>query len=166
MPQGLPKRVDSGFLCCQRARGREVPNWRTPMPGGFTPTPTPDTQPFWDAAKQERLAIQRCMHCERYYFYPRPYCPSCTSTQVEWRTVSGRGRLLSYVIDCNPFPPADPAVPKIIALVELDEGPRMLTNIVGSPPEPQALLLDAPVTVEFEDRGDHTLPVFRLENDQ
>jgi uncharacterized OB-fold protein len=133
------------------------------MAGGIAPLPTPDTLPFWEAALEKRLDLQHCGSCERFYFYPRPYCPNCGSADVEWRTVSGRGRLLSYVIDYRPLPPADPAEPKIIALVELDEGPRMMTNIVGTAPAPDALPLDAPVTVDFEPRGDFALPVFRLE---
>jgi uncharacterized OB-fold protein len=81
---------------------------------------------------------------------------------VEWHEVSGSGRLVSYIINYRPFPPADPQTPQVIALVELDEGVRMLTNIVGGRPEPEALPLDAPVTVSFEPRGDWKLPVFRL----
>ncbi len=80
--------------------------------------------------------------------------------------MSGSGRLVSYVINYRPLPPADPQTPQIIALVELDEGVRMLTNIVGSPADPDALPLDAPVHVEFEPRGDWRLPVFRLTGDQ
>jgi uncharacterized OB-fold protein len=81
---------------------------------------------------------------------------------VTWRVVSGAGRLISYVINYRPLPPADPAEPQVIALVELDEGPRMLTNIVGVPPEPGHLPLDGRVEVEFQPRGDQVLPVFRM----
>jgi hypothetical protein len=132
------------------------------LAGGATPTPTPDTAAFWEAAREERLAIQRCRSCGRHYFYPRDFCPHCASADVEWRDVTGSGRLISYVINYRPLPPGDPAEPQIIALVELDEGVRMLTNIVGSPPDPARLPLDAPVSVEFEPRGDWKLPVFRL----
>ena len=85
---------------------------------------------------------------------------------MQWRDVSGTGRLISYVINYRPLPPADPEIPQVIALVELDEGVRMLTNIVGSPADPGALPLDAPVAVGFEPRGDWKLPVFRLAGDQ
>lgn len=132
------------------------------MAGGFTPTPTPDTAPFWEAAKEERLAIQQCRSCGRHYFYPRDFCQHCSSGDVEWHEIAGTGRLVSYVINYRPIPPADPATPQIIALVELDEGVRMLTNIVGSPADPDCLPLDAPVFVGFEPRGDWKLPVFRL----
>lgn len=132
------------------------------MAGGATPTPTPETAPFWSAAKDDRLLIPRCRSCARHYFYPRPFCPHCASADVEWHQVSGRGRLVSYVINYRPVPPADPAVPQVVALVELDEGVRLLTNIVDTAPTPDSLPLDAPVLVAFEERGEVKLPVFRL----
>jgi uncharacterized protein len=135
-----------------------------PMPGGPAPTPSPETEPFWAAAREERLAIQRCNNCGRYYFYPRSFCRYCASTDVAWHDVSGRGTLVSYVINYRPLPPADPT-PQVIALVELEEGPRMLTNIVIDDPTPEKLPLDARVTVEFEPRGsDAKVPVFRPVN--
>jgi uncharacterized OB-fold protein len=126
------------------------------------PQPTPETAPFWAGTLAGELRIQRCNACGRYYFYPRPFCRYCASRDVEWRTVSGRGRLLSYVINYRPLPPAAPDRPQIIALVGLEEGPRMLTNIVGVAADPERLPLDAPVRVSFEARGDQALPVFRL----
>ena len=136
------------------------------MAGGLAPTPTPETAPFWAAAAAGRLSIQRCRTCGRHYFYPRSFCPACQSADVEWTDVSGRGRLVSYVINHRPLPPADLDVPQVIALVELEEGVRMLTNIVDSPAEPAALPLDAPVSVAFEARGDLKVPVFRLDSDR
>lgn len=132
------------------------------MAGGTTLTPTPETAPFWEAAKDDRLLIQRCRSCVRHYFYPRPFCPSCASADVEWDEVSGHGRLVSYVINYRPMPPTDAGESLIIALVELDEGVRLLTNIVDMAPDPDSLPLDAPVFVAFEARGDFKLPVFRL----
>lgn len=130
------------------------------MADGLVPKPVPETAPFWDAAKDERLLIQRCNSCGRHYFYPRPFCPHCASDDVTWDEVSGHGRLVSYVINYRPLPPAEGA--QIIALVQLDEGVRLLTNIVGATPDPAALTLDAPVTVAFQQRGEYKLPVFRL----
>ena len=130
------------------------------MADGPVPKPVPETAPFWDAAKDERLLIQRCNSCGRHYFYPRPFCPHCASDDVAWDEVSGRGRLVSYVINYRPLPPAEGA--QVIALVQLEEGVRLLTNIVDAVPEPEALTLDAPVTVAFQPRGEFKLPVFRL----
>ena len=130
------------------------------MADGLVPTPVPETAPFWAAAKDERLLIQRCRSCCRHYFYPRPFCPHCASDDVVWDEVSGRGRLVSYVINYRPLPPAVGA--QVIALVQLDEGVRLLTNIVDATPDPAALPLDAPVLVTFQPCGDYKLPVFRL----
>ena len=133
------------------------------MTGGTEPSPTPETEHFWAGTRQGELRIQHCNNCGRYYFYPRPFCRYCQSRNVEWRVVSGTGTLISYVINYRPLPPAAPDEPQVIALVELDEGPRMMTSIVGVAPEPENLPLDARVRVEFEPRGEQALPVFRLE---
>ncbi|MGA5759678.1 MFS transporter [Nonomuraea bangladeshensis] len=131
----------------------------TAMPGP-APVPIPETLPFWEGAANGELRVQRCASCERHYFYPRPFCPACGSADVAWTTVSGAARLLSYVINHRPLPPFDPATPVVVALVELAEGPRLMTNIVGVPPEPEHLELDMPLQVCFVERGEHTLPVF------
>lgn len=135
------------------------PSKGTAMPGP-APVPIPETLPFWEGAANGELRVQRCASCERHYFYPRPFCPACGSADVAWTTVSGAARLLSYVINHRPLPPFDPATPVVVALVELAEGPRLMTNIVGVPPEPEHLELDMPLQVCFVERGEHTLPVF------
>jgi uncharacterized protein len=132
------------------------------MADGAVPVPTPETAPFWAGTLAGELRIQQCNSCGRYYFYPRPFCRYCQSLDVAWRTVSGQGRLVSYVINYLPVPAAEPNQPQVIALVELDEGPRMMTNIVGVSPEPVNLPLDGRVRVDFEPRGDQALPVFRF----
>ena len=87
------------------------------MPGGMTPKASPETRPYWDAAAEGRLSIQQCNACGRYYFYPRSFCRYCTSRDVVWRDVSGRARLVSYVINYRPLPPAQktPQVPVIVS---------------------------------------------------
>lgn len=123
------------------------------------PRATPDTEPFWAATAEGRLCIQWCRDCERFYFYPRSFCRYCSSSRVEWRDVSGRARLSSYVIDHRPVAGAETLSP-VIALVTLNEGPRMMTNIVGVEPEPEHLRLDMPLIVAFESRGSMRVPVF------
>jgi len=108
------------------------------------PEPTPETQPFWDGCARGELMLQRCLDCGKPYFYPRPICPACGSVNVEWFTASGQATLYSYAI----------------AVVELAEGPRMMTNIVGVPNTPEDLVLDMALQVTFEQRGDISLPVF------
>ncbi|NUR83192.1 MAG: Zn-ribbon domain-containing OB-fold protein [Nonomuraea sp.] len=124
------------------------------------PKPTPETQPFWDGAAAGELRIQRCTQCERHYFYPRPACPRCGSEQVEWVTASGRGTLYSYVINHGPAPGFE--APYVIAVVELEEGVRMMTNLVGVEPDPEQLPLDLPLRVTFEERGDVRVPMWEV----
>ncbi|MGH1491849.1 MAG: Zn-ribbon domain-containing OB-fold protein [Acidimicrobiales bacterium] len=124
------------------------------------PVPTPETQHFWDGTKDEKLLLQRCSGCETTYFPPRPFCPACSSRDVVVEEASGRGFLYSYVISHRPHPAFD--APYSIAVVELDEGPRMMTNIVGCDQTPEALQLDMAVEVAFEPiTDDITLPLFR-----
>lgn len=124
------------------------------------PRPTPETAPYWKAAAQGELHMQQCNACRKYYFYPRPTCPYCHGSEVTWRAVSGRARLVSYVINQRPLPPFDPKTPLVIGLVELEEGPRMMTNIVDVEAVPAALELDMELSVRFVTRGDQKLPVF------
>ena len=129
---------------------------------GPLPKPTPDTQPFWDAAKRRQLLIQRCTACGQYYFYPRPLCPHCLSRDVEWVAVSGRGRLHTFVINHRPPRHFPLPAPVVVAIVELDEGPRLMTNLVGVDPDPRHLRCEMPVEVVFDDlTADITLPRFR-----
>ena len=130
------------------------------MTGKAVPVPTPQTQPFWDGCAAGELRIQRCTDCGRPYFYPRPVCPACGSRRVEWFTASGEATLHSYVISHRPAPGFDNDVPYAIAVVELAEGPRMMTNIVGVPNTPEHLVLDMPLRVRFERRGEISLPMF------
>lgn len=125
------------------------------------PRPTPETQPFWDGANVEQLWIQRCTDCAEHYFYPRHVCPFCGSSKVEWAQASGRATLYSYVINHRPAPGFDDDAPYPIAVVQLEEGPRMMTTIVGTDPTPDALTLDMALEVAFERREEMNLPVFR-----
>lgn len=124
------------------------------------PVPTPDTQRFWDGCAAGELWIQRCTSCEQHYFYPRMVCPHCSSRDVEWVQASGRATLYSYVISHRPARGFD-EVPYVIAVVELAEGPRMMTNVVGVDPTPEALPLDLELTVTFEPRGELAVPLFQ-----
>ncbi len=126
------------------------------------PQPTPESQEYWDGLKRHELRIQRCRDCTQYYFYPRPFCPHCHSENVEWRTVSGRGKLHTYVIAHRGHPAFES--PYVIAMVELDEGAKMMTNIVGvEDPTPEKLPVDAAVQIVYQDVNDTiTLPAFQL----
>ncbi|HEX4196536.1 MAG TPA: Zn-ribbon domain-containing OB-fold protein [Caulobacteraceae bacterium] len=124
------------------------------------PQPTPETQHFWDGTKAGEIRLQRCTECRTAYFPPRPFCPKCASRNVEVFKATGRGFLYSYVINHRPRPDLG-TEPHSIAVVQLDEGPRMMTNIVGCPQTPEALKLDMPVEATFETFGDIALPFFQ-----
>ncbi|MDZ8275038.1 OB-fold domain-containing protein [Microbacterium aquimaris] len=130
------------------------------MPTPPTPIPTPSTLPFWAATARGELRIPRCRTCGKPHFYPRTYCPYCSSDDIEWELTSGEATLSSYVINRRPAPMFDRDVPQIIALVTLPEGVRMMTNIVDVPAEPESLPLGMPLEVRFEQRGDQWLPMF------
>ena len=124
------------------------------------PEPTPETRHFWDGCRDGELRLQRCTACTESYFPPRPFCPKCGSRDVEVYKASGRGVLWSYVINHRPRPDMG-AEPYAIAVVQLDEGPRMMTNIVDCPQTPEALQLDMPLKVAFAKQSDDiTLPLF------
>ncbi len=117
------------------------------------PTPLPETQPYWDAAAQERLAIQRCGDCARCYFPPAPVCPHCTSRNVVWEDVSGRATLYSYVITPNPWPLWETTGPMSVATVALEEGPRLLSTVVDCEQSPTTLVIDMPLTATWRKFG-------------
>jgi uncharacterized OB-fold protein len=107
------------------------------------------------------LKLQWCLPCNAAYFPPSPWCPRCLSADVEWRVASGRGRLHTYVIAHRPAPGFEGQGPYAIAVVELAEGPRLMSNIIGVPNTPEELILDMELTVTFEPRGDDmNVPVF------
>ena len=130
------------------------------MPSKPVPQPSPETQPFWDGCAAGELRLQRCQKCQAFYFPPRPFCPSCHSADVEWRKVSGRGTLHTYLINHRPARGFEEDAPYAIAVVQLEEGPRMMSNIVGVENTPENLTLDMALQVTFEPRGDVMLPVF------
>jgi uncharacterized OB-fold protein len=127
------------------------------------PKPTPETQYFWDKARLHELWLPKCVDSGRYFFPPRTFSPF-TGGAVAWEKVSGRARLASFLILHRPSPGYESEAPYIVALAELEEGPRMMTNLPGSPPDPALLKIGAPLTVTFEQRGDMVLPQFCLTN--
>lgn len=119
------------------------------------PRRIPLAAPFFDAAREGRLVLQRCPR-DGFFFYPRSRCPVCLGDDWQWEAVSGRGTIYSYTVDRVGLDPAQQSqLPLVIAAVELEEGPRMTTRIVGCAPEEVAVGL--PVEVRFEDLGRETL---------
>jgi uncharacterized OB-fold protein len=125
------------------------------------PTPDYDTDEFWDGCREGVLRIRRCNACGAFHFYPRPFCPRCWSGDVEWVEASGHARLYTYsVVYSNDLPPWPERVPYVAAVVELDEGPRMMTNVEGCAFDD--LAIGMPLVVDFKDIADDTtVAVFR-----
>jgi uncharacterized OB-fold protein len=124
------------------------------------PTITPEMRPFFAAAKRRELAVQRCAKCGALRFPARPLCSHCLSRDSEWVAVSGRGEVFSYGIMHQVYHPgfAD-AVPYAVVVVRLDEGVKMVSNLVGVPT--QEVAIGIPVRVVFEDITEEvTLPKF------
>ncbi len=134
------------------------------MSARLAPSMTADSQFFWDGAKEHRLLIQRCGRCDALRHPPRPMCPQCHS--LDWDTVeaSGRGTVYSFVMPHHPPLPWFPE-PYVVAIVELVEGTRLVTNLVDVAPE--AVSIGMPVTVRFETFDDGlVLPLFAPEAQQ
>jgi uncharacterized OB-fold protein len=123
-----------------------------PKPPKPVPYPSIETQFFWDKVNEDELWVQRCIDCGgKPYFYPRFFCPTCLSTNVEWFRTSGKGKLHTYMINHRPPPAFADEGPYAIAVVELDEGVKMMTNIHGIEITPGNLVLDMPLEVVFEE---------------
>ena len=120
--------------------------------------PDPMTEPWWDATREGRLLIQRCAECGHHQHYPRPVCTSCHSASVSFVVASGKGTVYSFSVSHrSPQPAFEP--PYVVALVRLEEGPVLLTNIVGCPPEEVAC--DIKVHLLWEELPDgRKLPLF------
>ena len=129
------------------------------------PEADPESQEYWDGLKRHELRIQKCNTCDQCYFYPRPFCPieNCHSQNVEWFTASGKGTLHSYVIPHRGHPAFE--TPYVIAVIELAEGGKMMTNLDLGELEATAenLPVDAPMEIGYEDVSDAvTFPIWHV----
>jgi uncharacterized OB-fold protein len=124
------------------------------------PAPDDETQPFWDAARAGQLLVKRCADCGAAHFYPRPFCPRCWSAAVSWEEASGRAVLYTWsVVHHNDLPPFSERLPYVAAVVDLAEGPRMMTNVVDC--DAERLRVGMPLQVTYREIAEHvTIPVF------
>ncbi|MGH7289261.1 MAG: Zn-ribbon domain-containing OB-fold protein [Myxococcota bacterium] len=123
------------------------------------PWPNPTTQPFFDAARERRLVLQRCPR-DGFFFYPRSRCPTCLGADWKWEEVAGRGRVHAFTVDrVGHVPALQKLAPYAIAIVELDAGPRMTARLVEC--DPNAVKVGTPVVAAFEDVEGTTLVHFR-----
>jgi uncharacterized protein len=116
------------------------------------PIVSPETEEYWKATAQGRLAIPFCTVCGEAVYYPRAHCPSCYSDALEWRDLSGRGNVYTYTIVRRGEGPYAEVTPYVVAYVELEEGPRVLTNVVDV--EPEDVEVGMAVEAVFADTGE------------
>jgi len=130
-----------------------------PIEGRVLPQPDAVNAPFWEATTRDELIVQHCVACDRYQFYPRPFCTECGGA-VEWLPSTGRGTVHTFtIVRQNRTPPFKELGAYPVAIVELDEGWRMMTNLVGATPD--EVRVGMPVEVHFVAADDLKLPFFR-----
>jgi uncharacterized protein len=125
------------------------------------PVMQPWTKAFWEATKKHKLLIQFCNDCQSKIFYPRKFCPECWSGNLDWIEAKGKGKVYSFTITRDMVEPKFmPDLPYVLAMVNLEEGIRMMTRIVECDPEKVEMGMD--VEVVFEDISEEcSLPMFR-----
>lgn len=125
------------------------------------PVPSIESKPFWEAAKAHKLTVQKCDSCSGTWFPPATICPHCGSLEHQWIEVSGQGKVHTFVVFHRLYHKGwDGEIPYTVAVVELAEGPRMMANIIGIPPDKVAC--EMPVKVVFDDvTPDVTIPKFQ-----
>ena len=128
----------------------------------LVPSPSPDSQPYWDALNQGHLKVQKCGSCGQLRHYPRPVCDKCHSVDVEWVTLSGRGKVHTWTITHHAFHPGfKQELPYILVTADLDEGVRMQAKLDA--PANTTLEVGLAVEVRFERvKEDLTFPFFVL----
>jgi len=134
---------------------------RAQTPRITPPVPQPESDFYWEKCKAHELWLRHCMSCDSTYFYPRDICPKCFSRATDWIKSSGRGTLHTFAIVHRAPTPAFNA-PYVVAVVELEGGARMPTNLVQVTPDPATIKCGMPVEVVFEDLDDKiALPKFK-----
>ena len=125
--------------------------------------PEPDTQPFWDATKRRELTYQTCNQCDAVIFYPRRHCPECGGRDTTWRVSKGEGTVYTFSVIMQSRHPAFADLgPYAVAYVDLDEGFRVMSNIVGVEDPVRDIKCDMRVRLRWEDQGadEVALPMF------
>jgi uncharacterized OB-fold protein len=126
------------------------------------PRPSAETLPYWEGCRAGELRLQRCAQCGAHQFYPRMLCSACGGTELGWVRASGRGSIRSYSVVRRPVSKAYAAdTPYVVALIRLEEGPTMMSNVIGC--DLASVVVGAAVEVVFESwSAEITVPKFRL----
>ena len=134
-----------------------------PSPAITPPLPQPESDFYWEKCKAHELWLRHCKACDNTYFYPRDICPGCFSRDTDWVQSSGRGTLHAFaIVHRGPVPAFRERVPYVTALVELEGGVRIPTNIVQVEADPANIKIGMALEVVFEDLNDDiSLPMFR-----
>ena len=127
------------------------------------PSPlTPEAKPFWDGLREGKLRLPLCGACGHVFFYPRILCPKCQARDIGWIDASGKDELHTFESRTGPTTAPGRSPPYVLAMIELDEGPRMMSNLINVEPSPKAIKCDMPVEVVFTKVSDDvTLPLFQ-----
>jgi uncharacterized protein len=127
------------------------------------PKADPTTAPFWESVKNEAMALQYSPATGKYLFYPRGFDPAAPDSQLEWRPVAGTGVVHAFpIVYRHPNPAFQGDIPYVVAMIELDEGVRLMSNLVDVPADPEHVKVGMPVEVVYEKVNDEvTLPKFR-----
>ena len=129
------------------------------------PLPNPneaDTRAFWEGTKDKELRYQKCNDCSTLVFYPRRHCTGCLGNNLSWHTASGRGTVYSYSVVRQSYHPFFRSrVPSAVAWIDLDEGPRLLSNVVGVEDPLNEVQIGQRVEVEWEEHENLSIPLFR-----
>lgn len=121
-----------------------------------------DTREFWAATKDKKLTYQQCKNCNTVVFYPRRHCTGCTDSALEWKTASGKGKVYTYSVVRQSYHPFfRNMIPYAVAWIDLDEGPRILSNVVGVEDPLTDVKIGMKVEVEWEEHEALNIPLFR-----
>ncbi len=133
------------------------------LPPITPPVPQPESDFYWEKCKEHELWLRRCKACDSTYFYPRDISPCCFSRDTDWVQSSGQGTLHAFaIVHRGPIPAFRDRSPYVVAMVELEGGARMPTNLVDVEPDPSAIKIGMAVQVVFDDLDDKiSLPKFR-----
>lgn len=131
----------------------------------FLPQPQPGTKPFWDGCKRHVLLLQKCDQCGMYQFYPRSICTRCSASSLDWVEASGRGTVLTWTIVRHSVSEAyADDIPYVIALIKLQEGPTMMSQLIEC--DQESVQSGMRVQVSFQDwTDDISMPMFRVRSD-
>lgn len=141
-----------------------TPSKKAFLPNRTQPEIDSDTAPFWQSCHEHQMKMQQCVDCGTWRFTPRILCPECLSDKFEWKAVSGKGTVYTFVTFHQVYGPEyEGKVPYNVSMIELAEGPRMWSNVIGIPPS--EVKIGMPVRVVYEDEDD-VITIAKFEPDR